>query len=290
MTILCATDFSPSAKQAANVAAGLAAKLGEPLHLVHSIDAQATEKVLESGAGEVHAGLTAWLEEEAVRLRARGATVTAEMLAGIPDEQIAQNARTVHASLIVVGDVGRRAASEILLGSVAERLCQIASQPVFVVRTQAGMQSWLKGLRPLRVLVAADLEATGAAAIACLLELQHLGPLQLLITNVSSPEPGADTAAHRRATEARLRAALEAGLGGSIPASLADARLIVEPADGRVDEFLADLAARENADLIVVGSKQRAGLARLWHTSVSRGVVQLATMSVLLVPATTAAD
>ena len=290
MTILCATDFSPSAKQAANVAVGLAAKLGEPLHLVHSIDAQAAEKVLDSGAAEVHAGLTAWLEEEAARLRAQGGTVTTEILAGIPDEQIARNAQTISARLIVVGDVGRRAASDILLGSVAERLCQIASQPVFVVRAQSGLQSWLKGQRSLRVLVAADLEVTGAAAIASLLELQRLGPLQLLITNVSSPEPGVEPDAHRRATETRLREALEAGLGGSIPASLADARTIIEPATGRVDECLVDLAARESADLIVVGSNQRAGLARLWHTSVSRGVVQLATMSVVLVPASMAAD
>ena len=38
MSIVCGTDFSPNARQASEVAAALAARLGESLALVHVVD------------------------------------------------------------------------------------------------------------------------------------------------------------------------------------------------------------------------------------------------------------
>ena len=53
-----------------------------------------------------------------------------------------------------------------------------------------------------------------------------------------------------------------------------------EDADARVAEF-----AKENvADLLVVASPDRGTLDRLWHGSVSRGAVHLATTNVACVP------
>jgi nucleotide-binding universal stress UspA family protein len=47
------------------------------------------------------------------------------------------------------------------------------------------------------------------------------------------------------------------------------------------------MAREEGADLIVVGSHQYRGFERLWHTSVSRGLLHSATMSVAVVPLST---
>jgi nucleotide-binding universal stress UspA family protein len=44
------------------------------------------------------------------------------------------------------------------------------------------------------------------------------------------------------------------------------------------------MAVEEGADIIVVGSHQYRGFERLWHTSVSRGLLQNAAMSVAVVP------
>ena len=53
---------------------------------------------------------------------------------------------------------------------------------------------------------------------------------------------------------------------------------------GRVADHLVQIAEEEGADLMVVGSHQRTPLARLWHGSISHGVIDAAPMSVLCVP------
>lgn len=58
----------------------------------------------------------------------------------------------------------------------------------------------------------------------------------------------------------------------------------VSPGRGRVDVHLARLAAEAKADLLVVGTHQRAGVARLWQGSVSRGVLHHAACNVACVP------
>jgi nucleotide-binding universal stress UspA family protein len=54
---------------------------------------------------------------------------------------------------------------------------------------------------------------------------------------------------------------------------------------GRVADHLVQIAVEERADLVVVGNRQRSGLQRLWHGSVSHGVLELAPTSVACVPA-----
>jgi nucleotide-binding universal stress UspA family protein len=58
----------------------------------------------------------------------------------------------------------------------------------------------------------------------------------------------------------------------------------VSPGWGRVDTHLTLLAAESKVDLLVVGTHQRAGAARLWQGSVSRGVLHEALGNVACVP------
>jgi len=53
---------------------------------------------------------------------------------------------------------------------------------------------------------------------------------------------------------------------------------------GRFDEQLAQLAQEEKADLLVVGTHQRAWIARVWQGSISRGVVHRSSCNVACVP------
>jgi nucleotide-binding universal stress UspA family protein len=62
-------------------------------------------------------------------------------------------------------------------------------------------------------------------------------------------------------------------------------RIRVSPCLGQADFGVIEGAVEEKADLIVTGSSQTHGLARLWHRSVSRGLLHYAPMSVLVVPA-----
>jgi nucleotide-binding universal stress UspA family protein len=53
---------------------------------------------------------------------------------------------------------------------------------------------------------------------------------------------------------------------------------------GRPDAALAEMAESAGADLIVVGSHQYHGFDRLWHASVSRGLLHHSKVNVVVVP------
>ncbi|MEY3896691.1 MAG: hypothetical protein RLZZ214_2211, partial [Verrucomicrobiota bacterium] len=78
-----------------------------------------------------------------------------------------------------------------------------------------------------------------------------------------------------------LKARVKELLGSS------DFRMRVVPEWGAPDVPLANMAREEKADLIVVGSHQYRGFERLWHLSVSSGLLHSAEMSVVVVPLTT---
>jgi nucleotide-binding universal stress UspA family protein len=63
-----------------------------------------------------------------------------------------------------------------------------------------------------------------------------------------------------------------------------DTTFTVSPGWGRIDAQLALLAAGAKADLLVVGTHQRAGNALFWQGSVSRGVLHKASCNVVCVP------
>jgi nucleotide-binding universal stress UspA family protein len=58
----------------------------------------------------------------------------------------------------------------------------------------------------------------------------------------------------------------------------------LEPGFGRPSDHLLHVAHARSVDLVVVGTHQRGGLARLWHGSVSAGVLRHAEQSVACVP------
>ena len=65
-----------------------------------------------------------------------GVSVDSKLLEGRPDEKIVEVASTRHADLIVMGSHGRTGLERILLGSVAERVLNLAPCAVLVVRSR----------------------------------------------------------------------------------------------------------------------------------------------------------
>jgi nucleotide-binding universal stress UspA family protein len=120
-----------------------------------------------------------------------------------------------------------------------------------------------------------------------------VGAVELVVAHVAWP-PGA----HERLGVPPpvpldgLRPEVEDAVRQELDAWLADAKLtprptvLVKAGFGRVDSHLCRIAADQRADLVVVATHQRAGVARLWQGSVSRGVLHGAAMSVACVPRT----
>ena len=74
------------------------------------------------------------LKEAAVGAARPGVRIETMVLAGPPAEMLAEQAKIGDVDMVVVGHRGRGAISRLLTGSVADRLVQICTKPVTVVR------------------------------------------------------------------------------------------------------------------------------------------------------------
>lgn len=291
MTIVCGTDFSPHASQAADAAAAIAAALRATLHLVHVADAfwpELSERARAPLLEEVRDRLRA----EADRLRRRGVTVQETLRFGAADEALVSHAQASGARLLVVSSTGRRAAGRWILGSVAERTAHTSPIPVLVVRDASPFLAWTAGTRRLRVMVAADFSPSTDAALGWVAELRAIGPCDVVVAYSSWPPAERrrlGTGIRRTVFEndpeidVLLRRDLERKVG--VLPGHGEVRIRVETCLGHVPNHLAGMAREEGVDLVVAGSRQRQGVNWLWQRSVSRGVLHAAPMSVACVPA-----
>lgn len=277
--ILCGTDLSPVSEPVIKAAAAVARKQGRELLLV-TVLAQEDPNALTSAQVR--------LEQDAGQLRReQGISVETVVAHGHPDQCLLELARQRQAVLIVVGAEGSSKRGR-RLGSVAERLCQLADVPVLVVRNAEGLTSWSQGSHALRTLVGSGL---GDASSSALSYIGDWPDLALTVAHVAWPYgehyrlgvTGPMPLDHLRP---EVHHQLLGDLGrwvAAIPCQTAP-KLRVTPGWGRIDSHLAQLAAEKEADLLVVGSHQRALGGRMWHGSVSRNVVHEASCNVLCVP------
>jgi len=289
--IICGTDFSSNAIRAATSAATLAAKLKEPLVLAHIMELPATELIGRDFVAEAQARGKARLKEEADRLRALGARVEEYFTIGSPYETLVNVAKENNARMIIMASSKRSAAERWFIGSVADRVAQSSSFPVFVVRDPAVLEEWAAGTRPLNIFVAASLGHSSDAALLWLRDLIKAGPCNITAGYLnwipeSNSRIGVTGPISLVENTQEVQAILERDLQDKVEKLLGtrEVKLAVEPAWGRIDSRLVEMAQREQADLIVVGTHQHQGAKRLFAESVSRGVLHEASVNVAIVP------
>jgi nucleotide-binding universal stress UspA family protein len=290
--IVCGTDFSANASQAAEVAAALAARTGATLVLVHVTDETnthaATPEEFRTYAGPARARLKA----EARRLRAAGAAVTDVLLSGYWAEQaIARFLAEDPPALMVVSSVSKVGFERWTLGSVSEGIAQSSPVPTLVVRDPGPLLEWARGETSLRVLAGTPLGGEGEVVLRRVVEWQRFGPCEVTLGHVNWPphsrsEYGGSGPLLLGRNPARVQRMLERDVLAKARSVAADwtPRVRVVPSWGRPDAPLLGLARGARADLIVIGSHQRHGFSRVVHGSVSRDVLRHAAASVLCVP------
>ena len=145
--ILVPVDLSEYAEHALPYARELAASYGAPLHLLHVIDAQwvATTGVVafpEYGSSvleRLEKDGEKGLQQLAETIGATDATldtvkVVTRLRVGSPHVQIVQHARDEEIDLIVLATHGHGGLKHALIGSVAEKIVQMAPCPVLTVK------------------------------------------------------------------------------------------------------------------------------------------------------------
>jgi nucleotide-binding universal stress UspA family protein len=143
--VLCAVDFSADSEAALLWAAAQAAREDARLAVLHVVHDPA------SSPGFYRKPLGDWLrpmvdvaqemfDEFVARVRDRHPQapgldrIEKIVVTGLPSGRIAEVAAETGADLIVVGSRGRTGLPHVMLGSVAERVVQIARAPVTVVK------------------------------------------------------------------------------------------------------------------------------------------------------------
>ncbi|MCC6474965.1 MAG: universal stress protein, partial [Burkholderiales bacterium] len=287
MTILCGTDLSDAARAGAEAAAALAVRTGDSVVLTHVAEVQPVRADL--------AALTAMLEQEAAAVRKLGVTVNPEVRSGLPDEELCRLTREFSARLLVVSALGRRSPSRWRLGSVAERVAWDCGVPALVVRGSDVWRAWAWSDRKLRIAVGYDASEAGDAALRWAVELARRGPADLVLVHVYSPDAEslrlgvtrpAELSGRRAEIENFLTQELHLRMRGVVSGDLP--RLVLESGQGRAGRHVIQVAERESADVLVVGSHHRVGLERAVRGSVSEDVLHYAPMSVACVPLPTA--
>ena len=135
--ILFTTDFSDDSMQALPYVSGLAAKLGSSVCLCHIV----TPNPLVAGAPEVAPSLYEGMKEQAAA-QLTALAHSAELArfgpktlvgSGPIDDELCNIIRENRIDLVVAGTHGRSGIRKLLLGSVVEEICRVATCPVLTV-------------------------------------------------------------------------------------------------------------------------------------------------------------
>lgn len=284
MTIACATHFSDSSNDAVRVAGQLALRTSERLVLATVLPMLQFSDAL---GGKQEAEILRRLEATAVPIRAKGVTVETLVVHGSLDLALRRLCEVTGAHLLLVGDSHRPYSS--FFGTAAERLAWELTVPILLVRSALPFDAWSRGEGPLKVMLAIDHSWSSALARDWMASLAEYGAIDLVATHVWSPSQeyarrGIASSIHERDHDAladQLRTETEAALR-VLPNNVAH-RIHLEIGHGHIAALLIEVAAREQVDLVVLGTHLKRGLLGLIN-SVSHEVMAGALMSVAFIP------
>ena len=151
MKIICGTDFSRNADNAAIASAALAARLELPLVLAHVVDQSRYRAPSEGLVDQLRVSRQKKLQALAERAGRRGVIVETTIIDGSPALKLAELAAESQARLLVVSARGQIAPTQWLAGSVADQTVQMSPVPALVVRDPGSVESWLGGDRALKI-------------------------------------------------------------------------------------------------------------------------------------------
>ncbi|MEW6118814.1 MAG: universal stress protein [Pseudomonadota bacterium] len=183
-----------------------------------------------------------------------------------PAEGIVSAAGELGADLVVLAESDKGGLTRVMVGDTTANVIGLATCPVLVVPRSAHL--WDK-----RILVATDGSPHSGSAVETAGQFARAAGLPL---NVVSVVTSSHSESRRKDAERAVAAALERMQALGVQAEGA-----VE--EGRPDEAIVKMAESVRADLIVVGSHGRTGLAKILLGSVAQRVIGHAACPVLVV-------
>ncbi|MBW2279402.1 MAG: universal stress protein [Deltaproteobacteria bacterium] len=288
--ILVATDFSAHAERALEYALALAKLFDAKLELMTSAwvpPIVTSDPVpLSIGGVTVPAGFlqaareqaAARLDAAAAPLREAGIDVTCTVMLEEPSSAICAHAEEIHADLLALGTRGLSGLKHVLIGSVAERTARNAPCPVLTAHSDSPPAGAFQ-----KLLVPTDFSDTAQGALRFAQAIAAKSGGTLLLQHASHIPISLETDAFR------LDAPVFEGLEREAQRKLAEVEKGLDVATesfvtrGIPDVEIVEQAREQGADLIVMGTRGRTGLAHLLLGSTAERVIRRATAPVISV-------
>jgi nucleotide-binding universal stress UspA family protein len=278
--IIVATDFSTRSDRAIRRATLIAGTTGARLSLVHVVDSDQSQWMIDAERDAARATLHETVEtiEKADGVSASSRVEVNDVVPGILEA-----ADAVGAQLIVVGP-HRKRLNDIFVGTTAERVVRRSRLPLLVaVQTPSA--------RHARTLLALDFDEASRAAARAAVELGVFEHTTVIAMHAfDTPARGmmeramesADSIDHYVAVEERAGASRLQAFVAELGLPSAAERVVA--VQGSPARSILETAVDEDADLVVLGARNRKGFERLLIGSVAENVLREAHRDILIVP------
>lgn len=256
--ILFATDLSARCDRAQDRAIALAQQWGAKLTVLHALD------VLDAPNDQPSRPTAAGARERALRVMkadfasAEGIQPDFTILEGKPDKVALQVAKERGCDIVIVGIAGNSPLGQTVLGSTVTALSRHADMPVLVVKKRVSGDY-------REILVASDLSRASRTALdaaSAMFAAPHISLFHAFAP--SGDKFGAEQAARTFLGDASFDV------------------IAVQGGDAAI--ALADYAAENNPDLVVVGSHGAAGLLTVLLGSTAIAILDETPSDILVVP------
>ena len=291
--LLLATDFSPPARQAEDLACTLAASWGASVTVMSVLEfprgLNPEYPVHRLYLAEMMKQTTQGLVDVKERISARGVVAQTRIATGIPSEEVLGVAKIEGTDLIVVGTVGKTGLEHVLLGSTAERIVRTAPCPVLVVRTERSTAEQGGDKQPPvkieRLLVPVDFSDCSLDALEYAAGVAQRAKASLTVLHVLEPVSyGLDFSFPHPDKREQQREAITSRLDGLV-SSLVSAQVTADYLlrAGLPNDSILEAARTSSADLIIMGTHGRRGLSYALYGSVVKSVLRKSHCPILTV-------
>lgn len=279
--ILVATDFSTRSDRALRRATLLARQYSAEIAVVHVINDDQPSRLMKAEEREARNlldGLAATVSEiDRLQCETR-------LMLGEPFQAIAEMAEAASADVIVMGPHRLQALRDVFIGTTIERTIRHSHRPVIMANAvPAGHYD--------RILVATDLSDGSSKAIAKARKLGILDHTETLVVHAFDV-PAQSMMIRSSMTMDQLKdyvAEQEERAADEVrefleKIELRPSRSIVQLIELSAPETIRDCVRKQKADLVVVGTHGRTGLAKFFLGSVAEEILRRSEVDVLVVP------
>lgn len=281
MQILAATDFSTRSNRALRQAGLLAQASNADLALVHVVDDDQPEALVDMERREAERILA---EQVSAMAELRGVKCHPAVVSGAPFAGILHTAASMRADLVVMGAHRRQILRDIFVGTTIERVIRTGPFPVLMVNNEAQQ-------RYERVMAAVDMSDTSANAIRLARTVGVIGKVRATLLHAFLPlakgkmfVAGADVASIDEHVASERHKAIDELTAFLAANDLNREEWSLRVEEGRPLEVIKQAAREINPDLLIMGTHGRSGLLKTLIGSVTEEALRSLAVDILAVP------